>query len=314
MKALNKKIVTLACATCLTVGMGAVVCADTVDLGYGLYGTTGTSVAAKEIVHIPSDPGLRTREQNEMVNRANTSAVKAINETLKSEYSIPVEPIKGSLIDGISLYQLQGSDAQGHHVGYFASFDYSKNLVDQIIGMEKTILEKGSDADKAKLKYPLSTYVQAYSKAEAQHQLQSLRGEEVDEQKLIQAVNDINSNIPTQLSDALSKSVMNDDKMSSSDKQELINMIKFGTKQIQVGATYASYKPVTTQYGTAVNGTLRGSINYDGFKAPFSLIGYVVPTDKGVTVQYLLSEDSSHDYWAQELNRLYQTKSLKGGK
>ena len=35
MRTLNKKLMTLACATCLTVGMGAVACADTVDLGYG---------------------------------------------------------------------------------------------------------------------------------------------------------------------------------------------------------------------------------------------------------------------------------------
>lgn len=32
MRTLNKKLMTLACATCLTVGMGAVACADTVDL------------------------------------------------------------------------------------------------------------------------------------------------------------------------------------------------------------------------------------------------------------------------------------------
>ena len=36
----QQKMMTLACATCLTVGMGAVACADTVDLGYGLYGST----------------------------------------------------------------------------------------------------------------------------------------------------------------------------------------------------------------------------------------------------------------------------------
>ena len=33
MKLWRKKIMTLACATCLTVGMGAVACADTIDLG-----------------------------------------------------------------------------------------------------------------------------------------------------------------------------------------------------------------------------------------------------------------------------------------
>ena len=37
MRALIKKLFTLACATCLTVGMGAVACADTVDLGYAMY-------------------------------------------------------------------------------------------------------------------------------------------------------------------------------------------------------------------------------------------------------------------------------------
>ena len=38
------------------------------------------------------------------------------------------------------------------------------------------------------------------------------------------------------------------------------------------------------------------------------LIGYAVPTDKGVSLQLLLSDDSSHDYWANELNHMYQTQ------
>ncbi len=46
MRALNKKMMTLAFATCLTVGIGAVACADTVDLGYGLYGNTSPTVKA----------------------------------------------------------------------------------------------------------------------------------------------------------------------------------------------------------------------------------------------------------------------------
>ena len=40
MKLWSKKVMALACATCLTVGMGAVACADTIDLGYGQYATT----------------------------------------------------------------------------------------------------------------------------------------------------------------------------------------------------------------------------------------------------------------------------------
>ena len=69
-----------------------------------------------------------------------------------------------------------------------------------------------------------------------------------------------------------------------------------------------------TRYGTAVTGDLRGSLKYDGFRNTYSLIGYAVPTDKGVSLQLLMSDDSSYDYWANELNHMYQTQLSKGGK
>ena len=53
MRALNKKMMTLAFATCLTVGVGAVACADTVDLGYGLYGNTSPTVKVAKVMHVP---------------------------------------------------------------------------------------------------------------------------------------------------------------------------------------------------------------------------------------------------------------------
>ena len=102
--------------------------------------------------------------------------------------------------------------------------------------------------------------------------------------------------------------------MSVADQQEIINILKFGVKQLQVDATHLAYKPVQTRYGTAVTGDARVAISYDGFKSPFSVTGYAVPTDKGLVLQFLWSEDSSHDYWANELNHMYQTQSLKGGK
>ncbi len=53
MRALNKKMMTLAFATCLTVGIGAVACADTVDLGYGLYGSTSPTVKVLRLCMFP---------------------------------------------------------------------------------------------------------------------------------------------------------------------------------------------------------------------------------------------------------------------
>ena len=70
MRALNKKLMTLACATCLTVGMGVVAYADTVDLGYGLYGNTSPTVKAVEVIHVPTDAKLRNNEQSQMISAA----------------------------------------------------------------------------------------------------------------------------------------------------------------------------------------------------------------------------------------------------
>ncbi len=285
MRALNKKVMTLACATCLTVGMGAVACADTVDLGYGMYGSTSPAVKAVEVMYVPTDAKLRNNEQNQMLFAANKEAVNAINANLKWHSSVPVNPIKGEVLDGFSYYQLQGTDKQGHHVASLLVIDYAKSGLDQTIGIDKTISEKGSEADKAKLKNSISKHVSVYSKENAQQQLARF-------DKLLAA----------------------DKKTSAKDKEAISTFAGFMAKQLSVDATHVAYKPVQTRYGTAVTGDVRGAVGFDGFRNSFALIGYAIPTDKGLSVQFLYSDDSSYDYWNNELNHMYQTQSLKGGK
>ena len=314
MRTLNKKMMTLACATCLTVGMGAVACADTVDLGYGMYGSTSPTVKAVEVVHISTDARLRNQEQDKFLKVANKSAIDTINNVVKAQTGVAVEPVKGDFFDGYSFYQLQGTDKQGHHTGSLIVINYSKNAIDQVIGMNKTILEKGSDAEKAALKHSISKHVESYSKETAQQQLQGLKSNTVEGAKLSKDLKTINDKIPAQIMGAVDKMLATDKKTSTKDKQEFISYVEFMTKQLRVDATHVAYKPVQTRYGTAVTGDLRGGLSYDGFRNTYSLIGYAVPTDKGVSLQLLMSDDSSHDYWTNELNHMYQTQSLKGGK
>ncbi len=314
MRTLNKKMMTLACATCLTVGMGAVACADTVDLGYGMYGSTSPTVKAVEVMHISTDARLRNQEQDKFLTVANKSAIDTINNVVKAQTGVAVEPVKGDFFDGYSFYQLQGTDKQGHHTGSLIVINYSKNAIDQVIGMNKTILEKGSDAEKAALKHSISKHVESYSKETAQQQLQGLKSNTVEGAKLSKDLKTINDKIPAQIMGAVDKMLATDKKTSTKDKQEFISYVEFMTKQLRVDATHVAYKPVQTRYGTAVTGDLRGGLSYDGFRNTYSLIGYAVPTDKGVSLQLLMSDDSSHDYWTNELNHMYQTQSLKGGK
>ena len=314
MRALNKKVMTLAYATCLTVGMGAVACADTVDLGYGLYGSTSPTVKAVEVMHVPTDAKLRNNEQSQMIRIANKEAVNAINANLKWHSSVPVNPIKGEVLDGFSYYQLQGTDKQGHHVASLLVIDYAKSGLDQTIGIDKTILEKGSEADKAKLKNSISKHVSVYSKENAQQQLASLPGDTVEGAKLAKAVKAINDSIPSRINDTFDKLLAADKKASAKDKEAISTFAGFMAKQLSVDATHVAYKPVQTRYGTAVTGDVRGAGGFDGFRNSFALIGYAIPADKGLSLQFLYADDTSYDYWTNELNHMYQTQSLKGGK
>ena len=314
MRTLNKKLMTLACATCLTVGMGAVACADTVDLGYGMYGPTSPTVKAVEVMHISTDTRLRNQEQDKFLKVANKSAVDTINNVVKAQTGVAVEPVKGDFLDGYSFYQLQGTDKQGHHIGGLIVINYSKNAIDQVIGMNKTILEKGADAEKAALKHSISKYVESYSKETAQQQLQGLKSNTIEGAKLAKDLKTINDKLPSQIIGVFDKMLATDKKSSPKSIEEIRSYVDFMAKQVSLDATHVAYKPVQTRYGTAVTGDLRGSLKYDGFRNTYSLIGYAVPTDKGVSLQILMSDDSSYDYWANELNHMYQTQSLKGGK
>lgn len=314
MRALNKKLMTLACATCLTVGMGAVAYADTVDLGYGLYGNTSPTVKAVEVIHVPTDAKLRNNEQSQMISAANKAAMDAVNVNFKLHAPVPVAPMKGDILDGFSYYQLQGTDKQGHHVGELLVINYSKNAIDQVIGMAKTVVAKGTDVKTAAENSSDSKSVEFYSKELAQEKLQNLKGNTIEGAKLAKDLKMINDKLPTQIMGAFDKMLATDKKSSPKSIEEFRSYVDFMAKQVSLDATHVAYKPVQTRYGTAVTGDLRGSLIYDGFRNTDSLIGYAVPTDKGVSLQILMSDDSSHDYWANELNHMYQTQSLKGGK
>ena len=314
MRALNKKLMTLACATCLTVGMGAVAYADTVDLGYGLYGNTSPTVKAVEVIHVPTDAKLRNNEQSQMISAANKAAMDAVNVNFKLHAPVPVAPMKGDILDGFSYYQLQGTDKQGHHVGELLVINYSKNAIDQVIGMAKTVVAKGTDVKTAAENSSDSKSVEFYSKELAQEKLQNLKGNTIEGAKLAKDLKMINDKLPTQIMGAFDKMLATDKKSSPKSIEEFRSYVDFMAKQVSLDATHVAYKPVQTRYGTAVTGDLRGSLIYDGFRNTDSLISYAVPTDKGVSLQILMSDDSSHDYWANELNHMYQTQSLKGGK
>ena len=70
------------------------------------------------------------------------------------------------------------------------------------------------------------------------------------------------------------------------------------------GSIAVSYTHLDVYKRQAVTGDVRGALGFDGFRNSFALIGYAIPTDKGLSVQFLYSDDSSYDYWTNELNHI----------
>ena len=146
MRTLNKKLMTLACATCLTVGIGAVACADTVDLGYGMNVETRNGVKASVIDSVSTNPNLRTKEQNVMVNEVNALTAKRLGEHIKEVYHAEVPPFQGKVIDGYNLYQLSGDSALGHHTAWLVNYNVNKDYtINQTYDYNNEKIDLGED-------------------------------------------------------------------------------------------------------------------------------------------------------------------------
>ena len=68
---------------------------------------------AVEVMRVPTDAKLRNNEQSQIISVANKAAVDAVNASLKLQAPVQIEPMKGDVLDGFSVYQLQGTDKQG---------------------------------------------------------------------------------------------------------------------------------------------------------------------------------------------------------
>lgn len=311
MKVWNKKMMTLACATCLTVGMGAVVYADTVDLGYGQTANTSAAVKAVAMVKVPTQMNERTVEQNKIAKYANKDAVDTLNSVSTFLYKVPTK-YSGNVYDGFSLYQLQGENHLGYHKAYLMNIDVSKEYIKQRIAYEQAVLQQGTEEVKAQFKHGFSSIGSEYSKSIAEQALKNVKPYTLSSEELHSKVVDINRELPKALSDVTDEALQQGTGLSVTEKQELGTLLKRITAPITINATHISYTPVNTRYGMAGKGVIRSSLGYDGFIYPTSLIGYLVPAKEGLILQILFTEDTSYDFWNTELDRMNQTVEYKG--
>lgn len=312
MKTWSKKVMTLACAACLTVGMAAVACADTIDLGYGQYATTNNGVHATAIEIIPTNPTFRTKEQNKAINETNKAVQEKLSKRIKEVYKVEAPPFKGNYVDGYSLYQLSGDSNLGHHTAWLMTYNLNKDIIDysgdvssQIVGSTMTNPKVGTESKKI-----------LYSKSNAEEFISKLKPLTFERNILESRIANINARIQRDSFRDINQELINNKSLSLKEQQnmqETIDVLKKVIPNFTVGATEISSKPYASKFGTIAGLNMRGSLKYDGFVLPGSLTMYAMPQNDGLTVQILATEDTSRDYWTGQLESMYALKTLKGG-
>ncbi len=311
MRALNKKVMTLACAACLTVGMGAVACADTVDLGYGLHAATSNGVKASVVDSVSTNPNLRTKEQNAMMNEVNALAAKRLGEYLNEVYKVEVPPFQGKIADGYNLYQLSGDSALGHHTAWLVNYNINKDIINYAGDAATKIVNNMIDKKEEKL--PDS---KPYSKSSAEDFITNMKPISLDKNALKPVMERYNTRLNSDMNTQLNLMTVESKKLSPKEQQavqEVVDVLKQIIPNFSVQGTDFSATSYTSKFGVMQGVSMRGSLNYDGFKLPGSLELYTLPQDEGLTIQLLATEDTSHDYWTKQLESMYGLKVLKGG-
>ena len=311
MRALNKKVMTLACSACLTVGMGAVACADTVDLGYGLHAATSNGVKASVVDSVSTNPNLRTKEQNAMMNEVNALAAKRLGEYLNEVYKVEVPPFQGKIADGYNLYQLSGDSALGHHTAWLVNYNINKDIINYAGDAATKIVNNMIDKKEEKL--PDS---KPYSKSSAEDFITNMKPISLDKNALKPVMERYNTRLNSDMNTQLNLMTVESKKLSPKEQQavqEVVDVLKQIIPNFSVQGTDFSATSYTSKFGVMQGVSMRGSLNYDGFKLPGSLELYTLPQDEGLTIQLLATEDTSHDYWTKQLESMYGLKVLKGG-
>ena len=312
MKTWSKKVMTLACATCLTVGMAVVACADTIDLGYGQYATTNNGVHAVAVDAIPTNPTFRTMEQNKTLQKANERAAQSMNDRIKTSYPMVKEEFKGTALDGYSLYQLSGDSTLGHHTGWLLTYNVNKEAINYLDRTATQIVNSAMADSQVKVQ----SVSEPYTKSNAEKYISKMAAVTLDCKILEPQMANLNATMHRDMIKTIQQSAMQDTSLSPKDQQsvqEVVDLLKKVIPNFSMHATEISSKPYTSKFGTMADMNLRGSLNYDGFTLPGTLNMYVIPENEGLTVQIFATEDTSRDYWVGQFESMYGLKSLKGG-
>lgn len=296
----NKKLLVLALGA--TLSFGTIASADTVDLGYGQQANTSMTVKAVKLDGISTNPKERSGADKKVLKELNKEIQVGYNDKISVLGVKGATPFKGNFADGYTLYQLSGDNAMGHNTAWLLTYNVSKDVINHIARDFGHV-----NADRS------GKHADLYTKAYVEEGLQKIKPYAAEGAALKMIVAEKNADFHRSVMHHIDQAMDKEKGWTMAEKTEMKGFLNGLVNKLSVDATSVSLTAGQSKYGTMALGNYRGSINYDGFTWPGSISVYGWPTDAGVTVQILATEDTSHDYWQGELNTMYGVTAQTGG-
>ena len=326
---LKKYTTAAALVVLVTAGLSTVSAADVVNLSGGTSiilppGVKAVSLDANmylrtDVVEADSPETVAKRSVKRgarQLELANQHAAEVLNKMNIGGGKIKKKPFTGKIVDELKFYQLQGTNPQGHQTAALYSVALTKDFIDYAIQQESN-----KKMEAVGFVEPLEL-TSGYSYELAQLGLAVLPNKTATLAELGEINTAINSAIQESLVAVVDESLKSAGKIGSTKPGPLSeeDMTMFGTaikKLIPLGLvdlTALSAGPRMTDHGLVLIVNMRGRLQYDGVRAPGALNVILEPTKTGVTVNYVIMNDTGYSYWNQQIEQMWLYKPLKGGK
>ena len=290
---MKKNWLAIACAAALTVVGTWAVDAATIQNGRGESVNLPAGVTATDLnqfnVAVKADRGHAVNEavfDKKFLAKMNDSIRTAVNKNHAADSTIP--EYKGDAIQGVTFYQLQGTDADGHHVGYALSMALNKDIIASMTPEQKASLAQVMDSK-------MAGHMSSVEVVKANQDMAAGYAAELDRFE-----KDLDAKYQAAVKAKDKKAMKNlaEDKAQFLEVKPFMQLVSFDLSGLATEAL-----PKVGQQSNMYD-IMAMDFVYDGFSLPWAVSDIRQDNGQSINVMMVFSIDASRPYWASVLKEI----------
>lgn len=279
------------CAAALAVATALPVGAQSIQTGFGERLTLPAGIQAVDLEDL-SGPQKQANEKlkQKELDQLNEKIRTYINTRNKDGK----EPYTGDAVKGSAVYQLQGTDQEGHHVGYLVTTAIDDGLLPYLVPAGKTVKNENGWG---------LTVNKTYSDRELAAVNQLIKD------VYAAGLDEVAAHMPKEYKPGQAKGMAARlDSKGAADWKEALAYAKL------LGLSFhtVDVKSATSPQGYPVGrGEVGLDLSYDGFTLPLGLTVNALDNGKVLQVSELVSIDASRPFWTGVMKQMLPASSTK---